>query len=48
MNEYEKWVEKLTKLNDYINSLEVWNDYAEDCQRDYDDLLKMNPRLKEK
>ncbi|MCD6323261.1 MAG: hypothetical protein J7L77_09580 [Clostridiales bacterium] len=40
---------QLTKLNDYINSLKIWNDYAEDCQRDYDNLLgRYNKCIKNK
>jgi len=38
---YEQWKEKLSTLNDYIN---VWNDYAESCQAEYDRLLKLDPR----
>jgi hypothetical protein len=41
---YEAWAEKLNKLNDYINSLKVWNDYAERMQARYDDLLSRDPR----
>jgi len=44
---YEEWKEKLTRLDNYINSLTTWNGYAERCQRDYDNLLKQDPRLKE-
>ena len=46
VQEFEKWSDKLHKLNDHINSLTIWNDYAESCQRDYDNLLKQDPRLK--
>jgi hypothetical protein len=42
--EYKKWAEKLRRLDEYINSLEVWNDYAEDCQRKYDYLLSKEPK----
>ena len=45
LKEYEKWVKKLEKLNDHINSLHIWNSYAEDCQREYDFLLQQNPKL---
>lgn len=44
--EYKDWLKKLHELNDYINSLTVWDDYAESCQRDYDNLLRQDPRLK--
>jgi hypothetical protein len=46
--EFQNWVEALRKLDDHINSLTVWDDYAEKCQREYDNLLKQDPRLKEK
>jgi hypothetical protein len=42
--EYKDWLEKLNKLDDYINSLKVWNDYAERMQSRYDDLLSQDPR----
>ena len=45
--EYQDWSRKVKKLNDHINSLAEWNDYAESCQRDYDSLLlEQDPRLK--
>ena len=44
--EFQEWAEALRKLNAYINSLTEWNDYAEDCQRQYDNLLAQDPRLK--
>jgi len=43
--EFQEWSDKLEKLNDHINSLKVWDDYAESCQRDYDYLLAQDPRL---
>ena len=43
--EFQEWAEALRKLDAYINSLTTWNDYAESCQRDYDNLLKQDPRL---
>jgi len=42
----EEWETKLLKLNDHINALTVWNGYAEDCQREYDDLLQQDPMWK--
>ena len=44
--DYKDWAEKLSTLNDYINSLTTWNSYAEDCQREYDFLLAADPRKK--
>ena len=44
--EFQNWAEALRKLDAHINSLAVWNDYAEDCQREYDNLLARDPRLK--
>ena len=45
--EYQAWSRRVKKLNDHINSLPEWNDYAESCQRDYDYLLlEEDPRLK--
>jgi len=38
-----EWVEKVHLLNNHINSLKEWNDYAESCQSDYDWLLKQRP-----
>lgn len=40
----EEWKEKVKKLNDHINSLEDWNEYAQDCQNEYDWLLKQKPK----
>ena len=42
--EYEIWKEKLMKLTDHINSLSIWDDYAEECQRRYDILLEQDPK----
>ena len=44
MTEYEIWKEKLRVLNNHINNLKEWNDYAEDCQREYDFLLTQEPK----
>ena len=44
MNEYEKWVKDLNALNDRINNLGYWNDYAEMLQREYDNLLASEPK----
>ena len=45
--EYQDWLRKIKKLNDHINSLNEWNDYAESCQREYDYLIfKEDPILK--
>ena len=41
--EYIEWKDKLLKLNEHINALPEWNDYAESCQRDYDHLLSQKP-----
>ncbi len=41
----KEWEETLSKLNDKINSLEVWDSYAERLQSRYDELLTENPRL---
>ena len=45
---YETWVQKLEALNDKINALSTWNDYAEMLQHRYDILLTEDPRLKDK
>jgi len=44
--EYKTWGARLEKLNDYINSLSVWDNYAEQKQAEYDSLLRQDPRLK--
>jgi len=41
---YNECVEKLTKLNDKINSLTVWDNYAEMLQSRYDRILSEEPR----
>lgn len=43
---YDEWESKLLKLNDHINSLTVWDNYAEKCQAGYDWLLKQNKETK--
>jgi len=48
MTEYEIWAKKLKELNNHINNLKEWNDYAEDCQREYDFLLSQEPKRTEK
>lgn len=42
----DEWKEKLKALDDHINSLKKWDEYAESCQRDYDWLLKQKPQEK--
>lgn len=44
-NEYKEWLTRLNSLNDRINSLKVWDDYAERLQAIYDELLTEDPRL---
>jgi hypothetical protein len=39
-----EWKKQIKALNDYINSLRVWNDHAESCQAEYDLLLKQRPK----
>lgn len=46
--ELEEWKEKLKQLDDHINSLPAWNDYAVSMQAEYDWLIKQDPRLNEK
>ena len=43
--EFQNWCDALQKLDDYIDSLAEWNGHAEDCQREYDQLLARDPRL---
>ena len=43
---YKDWAKRLDELNDYINSLEVWDNHAEESQSRYDRLLSEDPRLK--
>ena len=44
---YDKWAKNLDALNDKINGLKVWDDYAERLQSRYDEMLREDPRLKE-
>jgi len=45
--EYKEWEEKLLSLNIKINSLDVWDSYAESLQYAYDNLLfNLDPRKK--
>ena len=39
----KEWEEAVKRLNDKINSLPVWDDYAEMLQGRYDRLLKERP-----
>ena len=41
---YDEWVEKLTILNNKINNLGVWDNYAEMLQARYDNLLAQEPK----
>ncbi len=44
----EKLKQKLNKLNDRINSLSKWDDYAVGLQREYDFILQQyNKKIKE-
>ena len=45
---YEEWQIKLKKLDDHINSLKAWDDYAISCQNEYDWLLKQKPAKDDK
>lgn len=40
---YQEWADKLKRLDNHINNLKTWDDYAESCQREYDWLLKQKP-----
>lgn len=46
--EFKDWAEMLEELNQRINALTIWDDYAESLQGRYDRLLDEDPRLKEK
>lgn len=37
---WKLWFQKLQSLNDYINGLKKWDDYALSCQNQFDWLLK--------
>ena len=43
MTEYEEWAKKLKFLDDKINALKVWDDYAERLQARYDEMLTERP-----
>ncbi len=45
--EYKLWLKRLYALNDKINALTVWDNYAERLQARYDELLREDPRLKD-
>lgn len=40
---YDEWKAKLNALDDKINSLKVWDGYAQDLQIQYDRLLQDRP-----
>ena len=42
-DEWIEWKDSLLTLNNHINSLTEWNDYAESQQREYDNLLSAEP-----
>jgi hypothetical protein len=44
---YNEWVVKLNALNEKINKLTVWDDYAEMLQAKYDRLLSEEPKQEE-
>ena len=44
LSKYEQWVKELNELNDIINSLSVWDEYADYLQGRYDRLLKDEPQ----
>ena len=46
--EFKDWAEMLEELNQRINALTIWDDYAESLQARYDRLLDEYPILKEK
>ena len=47
MTEQEEWEKRLNDLNDKVNALTTWDDYAEYLQAKYDRLLTEDPRLKD-
>ena len=42
----EEWEKEVTNLNNRINNLKDWDDYAEYLQRQYDQLLSERPKEK--
>jgi len=45
--EYKQWEKDLLSLNDRINAISPWNDYAESLQSEYDHLMfVLDPRKK--
>ena len=40
----EEWEKDVENLDNRINALTVWNDYAEYLQREYDILLTQRPK----
>ena len=47
MTRIQKLKDKLNLLNDHINGLKEWDDYAQDCQIAYDRLLQDYNKLLE-
>lgn len=43
--EFKNWVKRLNTLDEYINSLKVWDNHAEQMQSKYDELLAEDPRI---
>ena len=43
MTKYEQWAKNLKELDDKINSISPWNDYAEMLQSRYDQMLEDEP-----
>ena len=43
----KKWEDDVKKLNDKINALAEWDDYAERLQAKYDQLLQEKPKNEE-
>ena len=44
--EYKDWLKRLKALDEKINSLKTWDNYAERLQARYDEMLREDPRLK--
>ena len=42
---YKAWEKRLKSLDEMINDLTEWNDYAEMLQSRYDEMLREDPRL---